>query len=69
MWIAMVLLLVGPGSSADASQVVDFEVREVSIDNLLSMPESYVGKSVRTRGELDAVSSLRARRGLVYALL
>jgi hypothetical protein len=29
------------------------------------MPESYVGKSVRTRGEPDAFSSLRARRGLV----
>ncbi|HSD25841.1 MAG TPA: Ig-like domain-containing protein [Vicinamibacteria bacterium] len=41
-----------------AAQVSDYETRygqivEVSVDNLLSMPESYVDKAVRTRGELD----------------
>jgi hypothetical protein len=45
-----------------AAQVSDYEMRygrvvEVSVDNLLQMPESYVDKAVRTRGELDMTPS------------
>jgi Bacterial Ig-like domain len=41
-----------------AAQVSDYEMRygqvvEVSVDNILQMPESYVDKAVRTHGELD----------------
>jgi hypothetical protein len=41
-----------------AAQVNDYEMRygqivEVSVDNLLQMPESYVDKAVRTRGQLE----------------
>jgi len=45
-----------------AAQVSDYDMRygqtiEVTVDNLLQMPESYVGRAVRTRGELDMVPS------------
>jgi hypothetical protein len=51
------LLLAGLAAPAPA-QVSDYEMRygrvvEVSVDNLLSMPESYVDKAVRTRGQLE----------------
>lgn len=37
-------------------------VVEVSIDNLLQMPESYVGKAVRTHGELEMLPAIGERR-------
>jgi len=52
-----VAVLCGPA----AAQVSEYEMRyggqvvEVSVDNLLQMPESYVGKAVRTRGQLEMV--------------
>ena len=54
-------LLAGLAAPATA-QVSDYEMRygqvvEVSVDDLLSMPESYVEKAVRTRGELDMALS------------
>jgi hypothetical protein len=50
-------LLAALGAPAFA-QVSDYEMRygqviEVSLDDLLQMPESYVDKAVRTHGELD----------------
>jgi hypothetical protein len=41
-----------------AAQINDYEMQygktiEVSLDDLVRMPESYVGKAVRTRGQLD----------------
>lgn len=55
--IAGLALLAGLAAPA-AAQVSDYEMRygqtiEVSVDNLLQMPESYVDKAVRTRGQLD----------------
>ncbi len=43
-----------------AAQMNDYEMRygrtvEVALDTILSMPESYVDKAVRTRGQLDMV--------------
>ncbi len=35
---------------------------EVAIDDLLQMPESYMNKAVRTRGQLDMLPSLRGQR-------
>jgi hypothetical protein len=35
---------------------------EVSLDDLLQMPESYVNKAVRTRGELEMLPSVRGQR-------
>jgi hypothetical protein len=45
-------------SAPAAAQVSDYESRygriiEVSLDDLLSMPESYVDKAVRTHGQLE----------------
>jgi hypothetical protein len=54
-----------------AAQVSDYEmryggqVREVSVDDLLSMPETYVGKAVRTRSRLETVPG---STGIAYAL-
>jgi hypothetical protein len=52
--LALVAGLSGPA----AAQMSDYEMQygktiEVSLDDLIRMPESYVGKAVRTRGELD----------------
>jgi hypothetical protein len=55
--LALVAGLCGPA----AAQVSEYEMRyggqvvEVSVDNLLQMPESYAGKAVRTRGQLEMV--------------
>jgi hypothetical protein len=62
-------LLAGLAAPA-AAQVSDYEMRygqivEVSVDNLLSMPESYVDKAVRTRGQLEMEPSTSR---LSYAL-
>jgi len=59
--IALAPLVTGAGlglPSTAAAQVSDYEMRygqmvEVSVDNLLQMPESYLDKAVRTRGQLD----------------
>jgi Big-like domain-containing protein len=45
-----------------AAQVSDYEMKyghvvEVSVDDILSMPESYVDRAVKTRGELEMVPS------------
>jgi hypothetical protein len=51
-------------SAAPASaQVSDYEMRygqtiEVSVDNLLQMPESYYDKAVRTRGQLEMLPAV-----------
>jgi Bacterial Ig-like domain len=63
-------LLAGLAAPA-AAQVSDYEMRygqviEVSLDNLLQMPESYVDKAVRTHGELDMTPS--AGQQIVYSL-
>jgi hypothetical protein len=52
-------LVAGLGLPA-AAQINDYEMQygktiEVSLDDLVRMPESYVGKAVRTRGQLDIV--------------
>jgi len=52
--LALVAGLSGPA----AAQTSDYEMQygktiEVSLDTLLQMPEQYVGKAVRTRGQLD----------------
>ncbi len=57
--VAVLALLAGLAAPA-AAQMNDYEMRygqtvEVSVDNLLQMPESYVDKAVRTRGQLDMV--------------
>ncbi|HUL76578.1 MAG TPA: Ig-like domain-containing protein [Vicinamibacteria bacterium] len=60
------------GSPAPAvAQTNDYETRygqtvEVSVDNLLQMPESYVDKAVRTRGRLDLVPTSSTR--LTYGI-
>ncbi len=52
------LALVAGLSEPAAAQVSDYEMQygktvEVSLDDLIRMPENYVGKAVRTRGQLD----------------
>jgi hypothetical protein len=71
--LALALGLAGnPGLLAPAAaQVSDYEMRygqvvEVSVDDLLSMPESYVGRAVRTRGTLEMLPGSVER--LTYAL-
>ena len=55
--LALVAELPGPA----AAQTNQYEMRyggqvvEVSVDNLLQMPEQYAGKAVRTRGQLEMV--------------
>ena len=49
-------------SAPVAAQVSDYEMKyghvvEVSVDDILSMPESYIDKAVKTRGELELVPS------------
>jgi hypothetical protein len=54
-----------------AAQMNEYEARyggqtiEVSVDNLLQMPESYIGRAVRTRGQLEMVPG---RTEVRYAL-
>jgi hypothetical protein len=56
-----VLALVAGLSSPAAAQVNEYEMRyggqvaEVSVDDLLQMPEQYAGRAVRTRGQLEMV--------------
>jgi hypothetical protein len=52
------LLLVAGLSASAAAQMNDYEMQygktiDVDLATLIQMPESYVGKAVRTRGELD----------------
>ena len=53
-----VLALAAGLSRPAAAQVSEYEMQygktiEVALDTLIQMPESYVGKAVRTRGQLD----------------
>jgi hypothetical protein len=55
--LAGLVLLAGLAAPV-AAQMNDYEMRygqtvEVSVDDLLQMPESYADKAVRTRGQLD----------------
>ncbi len=67
LWVLLVAGLAVPARA----QMNEYEQRyggqtiEVSVDNLIGMPESYIGKAVRTRSqlEMDATSS-----GLIYYL-
>ena len=64
--LALALGLAAPA----AAQVSQYEAQyrqivEVSIDNLLSMPEQYMDKAVRTRGQLEMIPT---GRGQVYGL-
>jgi hypothetical protein len=66
--LALLGLLAGASAPALA-QMNEYEMRygqtiEVSVDNLLQMPEQYVGKAVRTRAQLEMMPSLNR----VYAL-
>jgi hypothetical protein len=59
---AGIVLLAAPAPPA-AAQVSEYEMRygapvEVSLDNLLQMPESYTGRAVRTRGPLEMVPAM-----------
>jgi Bacterial Ig-like domain len=66
-----VLALVAGLCSPAAAQVNEYEMRyggqvaEVSVDDLLQMPEQYAGRAVRTRGQLEMVP---AGTELRYAL-
>jgi hypothetical protein len=67
--LALLGLLAGASAPAVA-QMNEYEMRygqtiEVSVDNLLQMPESYVGKAVRTRGQLEMTPNLSR---VTYAL-
>jgi hypothetical protein len=64
--LALALGLAAPA----AAQVSQYEAQygqivEVSIDTLLSMPEQYVDKAVRTRGQLEMIPT---GRGQTYGL-
>ncbi len=65
--LALVLALV---ATPALGQVSEYEMRyggqviEVSVDNLVQMPESYVGRAVRTRGQLEM---LPGASEIVYA--
>jgi hypothetical protein len=66
---AAALLVLGAVPPA-AAQISDYEMRygqtvEVALDTILQMPESYVDKSVRTRGQLDLVPG---QTQIVYGL-
>ena len=58
-------------AAPSVAQVNQYEMRyggtviEVSVDNLLQMPESYAGRAVRTRGQLEMVPG---RTDVRYAL-
>jgi hypothetical protein len=56
--VALALPLLAGLAAPAAAQVSDYEMRygqvvQVSLDDLLSMPESYVDRAVRTQGELE----------------
>jgi len=58
---ALAVPLIAALAAPSVAQVNEYEMRyggnvvEVSVDNLLQMPESYVGRAVRTRGQLEMV--------------
>jgi hypothetical protein len=67
--LPLAALLVAPAPAA--AQMNQYEMQhgqtiEVSVDNLLSMPESYDGRAVRTRGELGMVPGSTTQ--VVYGL-
>ena len=69
--VALLLLVLAALAGPSAAQMNEYEMRyggqvvEVSVDNLLQMPESYAGKAVRTRGQLEMVPG---RTDVRYAL-
>jgi hypothetical protein len=69
--IALALPVLAALAAPAAAQMNEYEMRyggqvvEVSVDNLLQMPESYVGRAVRTRGQLEMVPG---RTDVRYAL-
>jgi hypothetical protein len=65
-----VLALAAGLSHPAAAQVSDYEMQygktvEVALDDLIRMPENYIGKAVRTRGQLDTMPGTTR---LTYAL-
>jgi len=58
---AFAALAIGLGLAAPAgAQMNQYEAQygqtvEVSVDNLLQMPEQYLDKAVRTRGQLEMI--------------
>jgi hypothetical protein len=69
--IALAVPLLAMLAAPSVAQVNEYEMRyggqvvEVSVDNLLQMPESYAGRAVRTRGQLEMVPG---RTDVRYAL-
>jgi len=59
--VLLTILLASPPPSSGQ----DLETHEVSLDQLLFMPELYADKIVRLSGVLDVIPS---RRGHVYSL-
>ena len=68
---ALAVPLLAALAAPSVAQVNEYEMRyggtvvEVSVDNLLQMPESYTGRAVRTRGQLEMVPG---RTEVRYAL-
>ena len=61
-FLSVLALVAGLSGPAAAQSALDYEMQygktvEVSLDDLIRMPESYVGKAVRTRGQLDMAAS------------
>jgi hypothetical protein len=62
VFLSVLALVAGLSGPAAAQSAMDYEMQygktvEVSLDDLIRMPESYVGKAVRTRGQLDMMAS------------
>ena len=68
---ALAVPLIAALAAPSVAQINEYEMRyggqvvEVSVDNLLQMPESYAGRAVRTRGQLEMVPG---RTDVRYAL-
>lgn len=68
---ALAVPLIAALAAPSVAQINQYEMRyggqvvEVSVDNLLQMPESYAGRAVRTRGQLEMMPG---RTQLTYAL-
>ena len=65
--LCLVPLLLAAVPSGARAQSNEYErqygsTAEVAIDDLLQMPESYLNKAVRTRGQLDMLPSLHGQR-------
>jgi hypothetical protein len=60
--LALLLAWAAPEPLAAQSPYDQMTTVEVSVDNLLQMPESYVNRGVKTRGELEMVPTARRER-------